>query len=101
MFMLGTPEFTIATYSSRLGMANRMIASRGQPELDSRRHTAISDRNSHSCAIAYPRNGAAKSETQLGLSKFELRRISNIGPTVTKAGSLTPLAHRIDEYGQA
>jgi hypothetical protein len=29
------PEFTIAKYSSRPGMANRMIASRGQPELDS------------------------------------------------------------------
>jgi len=71
------PEFSIAKYSSHLGMANRMIASRSQHGWDSRPHTAISDRNSRSCAIAYPRSAAAKSETLLGLSKFELRRISN------------------------
>src|SRR4029077_3187976 len=71
------PGFTIAKYSSRLGMANRMIASRAQPELDSPQRTAISDRNFRSCAIAYPKNAAARLERQRALSRCAPRLTSN------------------------
>src|SRR2546430_6738469 len=55
---------TNAKYSSRLGMANLPISELGPHDLDSPQHTAISDRNSRSCAIAYPRNGAARPARQ-------------------------------------
>jgi len=63
-FVRVVPKFrnTTAARSSPLDMASQMGASPGRHEPDFPQHTAIFDCNSRPRAVAYPRNGVARSE---------------------------------------
>ena len=82
-FVRVVPKFrkTILVRSSPLDMASQMGARRGQREPDCRQRTPIFDCNSRPRAVAYPRNGVARSERAPDSANVVDSEISKMRPT--------------------